>query len=104
MEACRRIFTETRMVSMYLFSELHTCDYSTQNDLPQLTSEFHKIHDPTSDEAYICTRVSGNYESEFAKCSDVDSKFIRNLSAILITRTCLQALYHVGMNHIIKYS
>jgi hypothetical protein len=29
-------------------------------------------------------------------CSEVNSIFIRNLSAILRTRICLQAVYHVG--------
>ena len=58
----------------------------------------HRNIESVSDEAYICTGLSGNYESDFAKCSEVDSIFIRSLSNILRTRTCLQALYHVGGN------
>ena len=49
----------------------------------------------TFDESYICTCLSGNYESEFAKRSEVDSIFIRSLSVMFKTRTGLQALYHV---------
>jgi hypothetical protein len=42
----------------------------------------------TSDEAYTCTRLF--------ECSEFDSIFLRSLSAMLRTATCLQALYHVG--------